>query len=391
MSKRHVALAALVVLASLVPMAAATTVAQSDSQSGAQAEGAAYAGTHVAFESNGSALVDYSVDGDTIASTVEVQSASEVEGGLGLGANADAVTAIPGAALGIESTADAAARVQVDSGATIEAHDHSHGTLVVDADSEQYVALGLNASSEAEAESEKRALVTTDNGSTAAVMVVGEGNVTVNDDGNLTAAVGADSKLVVRSYSEERTDADERTEELIVEGTAAAEVYVDEQDGETVTGTVTYDSNTTVEFDSRTESTVNMTVERTEHEGKVVVASASQFSAESAEDVTVRVDGDVAAQASSYSDLRAATNNGSTSKYMVRNSASAEADAEVLVGVNHFSERSVSMSDSGSSGDGSDASNDSDADATTSGDGPGFGVVAALLALVGLVGRAVTR
>ena len=404
--KRNIALAALVLVASLVPMAAASTVTQSQTttQSTAQADAEAYSGSHVSFTSNGSAVTNYAIAGETVASTIEVQSQSEVRSNLGLGVRGDmdAMTSIRGAGLTMQSSASAQASIQANSGARIQAHDHSHGTLVVEAEDSQYVALGLNASSEAETESNQRVLVTTDSGTTAAVMVVGEGNVTVNDEGNVTAAVESESRLIVRSYSEARTEDDEETEDLIVNGTAAAEVYVDEQDNEHVTGSVVYDANTSVTVDAESESSVNMTIDRSEHEGKVVIASASQFDAESTEDVTVRVDGEVAAAASSYSELRAASDNGSTSKYMVRNSASAEAD--VLVAVNHFSERTVSMAekqaDDGTSdstdGDDSDTSDSTDGDSnggvnTTSGNGPGFGVVSVLAAVVGLTGRAVYR
>ncbi|MFB6188346.1 MAG: hypothetical protein ABEI57_00535 [Halapricum sp.] len=342
MSIRPIAVAALVLLASLAPMAAAgSTVHTQRNQTAVEA----YSGSHVTFGTNDSALVDYAVGGDTVASSVKVQSESQVESNLGLGMNADleSMTSFSGAGLSMQSSAQASASITADSGATIEAHDYSHGTLVVNADQSQYVALGLNSSSDAQAESDQRVLVTTDDGTKAAVMVVGDGNVTVNEDGNVTADVKADSKLVVRSYSEERTESDQQTEQMIVNGTAAAEVYADQQNGQQVAGTISYNSDTDVNVEQQTESTVNMTVDRAQHEGTVVIASASQFAAESTDDVAVRVDGEAAAKASSYSELRAAADGGSTSKYMVKNSASAKANAEVLVAVNHFSKRSVSM------------------------------------------------
>ena len=388
MSIKPFALAALVLLAGLAPMAAASGPAPTQESTNSTAD--AYSGTHVSFATGESAIVGYAVGGDTVASAVEVQSASQVESNLGIGVGGDlgAVTDFAGAALSMDATAQASASVRAESGATITASDHRHGTLLVDAEDDQYVSLGLNASSEAETTGDGRVLVTTDSGTTAAVMVVGEGNATVNDDGNVTATVAAESRLVVRSYSDDRTEDDERTERLIANGTAAAEVYVDQRDGEQVNGTITYDSDTEVTVDAESESAVNVTIDRAEHQGKVVIASASQFEAES-DDLTVRVDGQAAAQASSYSELRAAADGGSTSKYMVRNSASAEADAEVLVAVNHFSERSVSVTEDDGSSDDSESGDDSSSDGTDdgstgSGDGPGFGIVAALLSLFGL-------
>ena len=387
MSIRPLALAALVLLASLAPMTAASGATPSQASSNSDVE--AYSGTHVSFATDSSAIVGYAVDGETVLSSVEVQSESQVESSLGIGVSGDlqAVTDFAGTALSMDASAQTSASVQAESGATIEAHDHGHGTLVVDASDSQYVELGMNASSSAETTSDGRVLVTTDDGTKAAVMVVGDGDVAVNDDGNVTANVKAESKLVVRSYSDERTEEDEQTEQLIANGTAAAEVYVDHQDGERVEGTITYDQDTNVTAEAESESAVNMTIDRAESEGKVVIASTSQFAAESSDDLTVRVDGDAAAQASSYSELRAAADDGDTSKYIVKSSGSAEASADVLVAVNHFSERSVSIADA--DGDGSDTGDSNTGDgsgdgSTGSGDGPGFGVFAALLSLFGL-------
>lgn len=397
MISRHVALAALVLFAGLVPAAA------SASGQAASTSNQAYNGTHLTFEHNGSAVVDYALDGETIATSMEVQSASQLDGSLDLGmeGNRSAVTAFEGADLSMTARGEAATTIRTSSGATIRAHDNTHGSLVVDANQSQYVALDLAADSDVRAESDQRAVVETDGNVSAAVLVVGEGNVTVDEEGNLVAEVTADSKFVVRSYPEGRSEADARDEQLIVNGTAAAEVYVDQQSGERVSGSVVYDASTSVTVDAESEQSVNVTVDRSAHEGKVVIASASSIEAESSEAVSVQVDGETAGRASSYSELRAAAHGGSTSKYMVRNTASAEADAEVLVAVNHFSERTVTISETEQSGDDgtdsdgtatvdetteSDGDSESSDQTTASGNGPGFGVLASLVALAGLSG-----
>lgn len=200
-----------------------------------------------------------------------------------------------------------------------------------------------------------------------------------------------------------------------------------EQNGERVTDTVTYSQDTTVEVPERTAGRVNMTVTRTASKGRVVVTHVSEETFESAEDVRVRVDGEAATSASSYAELRQATEGGDTSRYMVRqtSSASAEADATVLVGINHFSSRDVSMTDGSSESDsGGDSAGDStdgdpstggdssdgdssdgdasdddasdgdsggDAANTATGNGPGFGLVAAVVALTASVAVALAR
>ena len=74
---------------------------------------------------------------------------------------------------------------------------------------------------------------------------------------------------------------------------------------------------------------------------------------------------------------------------MVRQQGSAQASADVLVGVNHFSKRTIQMNSgdgSGSDGNNSDGSSPdgdgSENDSAIPSDGqPGFGVVVALVAL----------
>lgn len=126
-----------------------------------------------------------------------------------------------------------------------------------------------------------------------------------------------------------------------------------------------------------------MAVNRTSHDGTVIVTSVARETVASAEDVQVRVDGEGAVRASTYGELLAATDGGDSSSFMVTERSGAAASADVLVGVNHFSTREVSVSGSeGPAGGSSEtAGEDGDDAGTTSGAGPGFGVVAVLLAL----------
>ena len=104
--------------------------------------------------------------------------------------------------------------------------------------------------------------------------------------------------------------------------------------------------------------------------------SVSDAAFDSAENAEVYVDGEAAAEASSYSEIQAATEDGETSKYLIRSSGSAQASSDVVVGINRFSAREVSMQ--------SDGSGDGSGDGTTASDGqPGFGAGIAVLALAG--------
>lgn len=382
----------------------------------------AYAGSHVAFETTSNAVVDYEVDGEQTIESVRVQSQSETESNLGIGASVDVVTSadIAGAALSLGAQTDAKAAMTTESGARIEGHDNTHGTLLVTAEEEsQYVAVNLSESSEARQVSDDRVVFTTENGTEATAMVVGDGNVTVSEAGNLTASLAQDSRLAVRTYSDERTSEDESEEEMIVDGTAAASVYLMEQSEGQVTDTVNYTQDTTVDVQQRSQSRVNMTVSRSAEEGRVVITHLSNETVETAEDLEVRVDGEAAVRASSYTEVRQATNGGDGSKYVVRSAGSASATTDVVLGINHFSTRAVTMgsgdetssddetesatdTETESSSDDETESNDETENAsgnegdggsaeTTTGSGPGFGIVGGLLALIGGSGLAMRR
>ncbi|PSQ09507.1 hypothetical protein BRC95_00685 [Halobacteriales archaeon QS_5_68_33] len=369
----------------------------------------AYAGTHIEFETTSEAIANYSVNGNTVFESMKVQSQSGAEsrGDVQAGVGLSAVTSITGAALSLESQTEASATVTAESGATMEAHDNSRGILVVRSDGEsQYVTVNVSGSAETESESDQRVVVTNENGAEGTFIVVGDGEVTINDQGNVSANLESNGKLVFRSYSDGRNEDDEQKEQLISEGKAAAEVYVmqkSEQGGELAADVVQYGEGTTVEVTQQTEGTVQMTADRSQQEGKIIITSVSEQAISSVEDLQVTVDGEAAAEASSYSDLEGAIGS-DTSKFLVRQQSSAQASADVLVAVNQFSTREITMSEDGSDsedsdGSGSDSTDSSDEEmtatdedrGTTATNGPGFGPVVALSALVAVAVLALAR
>ena len=397
----------LLVASSAFPIGTATAAAQ---------QGDAYAGTHVEFETASDAIVDYSVNGNTVFQSVKVQSqsAAESQGSVRADVGLSAVTNITGAAVSVDSQ-EVSATVTAESGATMKAHDNSRGILVVRSGGDsQYVTVNVSGSSQAESESDQRVVVSSDDGTQGTFIVVGDGEVTVNEQGNVSADLESDDKLVFRSYSEGRSEEDEQEEQAISDGQAAAEVYVmesSEQGSEFAADVVQYSEDTTVEVTQQSEGTVRMTADRSQDQGKIIITSVSEQAISSAEDLQVAVDGEAAAEASSYSDLESAIGSDS-SKFLVRQQSSAQASADVLVAVNQFSTREITMSEDGdgsdgsgtdgtdgSDGDGSDGSgtdgtDGSDGDGgqeTTDADGPGFGPIAALIALVTVAALAVAR
>ena len=337
-----------------------------------EAEGEAYSGAFVTFEATDAAVADYAVDGSVVVENVTVQSASEIEGGIDAGLGA--VTSVNGSGLSV-STGDAGATLTTESGAKMEANDNKRGILQVRANGESQV-VQAEVSGQAESESDNRVVVRNDDGTEGAFLVVGDGEATTDDDGDVVARIDGDGQLVYRQYEGERSDDDEAQERMIQDGSAAAEVYVHsaaesggDAEGE-ATSVVQYSQDTNVEVQERSESEINMTAERSESEGRVIITTVSDEAFGSAESTEVYVDGEAAAEAESYSDVEAATQGADQSRYLVRSDSSAQAATDVVVGVNEFSERSISMqSDGDAGGDGIAA------------DGPGFGALLAVAAL----------
>jgi PGF-CTERM protein len=414
MRRLTTALIVLVLTASVVPPA----MGQDATLAREQASGEAYAGTHVAFDASQSAVTDYAVHGETMLDSVKVESQSSVEDSalVDVGASASAVTQIGGAGLSVDATTETEARVEAENGATMTAHDNGHGILVVASGNQSdYVVANLSSGANASAESDSQVEVTTENGTEGTFIVVGEGNVTVNDDGDVTAHLGDDGRLVFRAYPEEKDDNDDDQERLIADGKAKAEAYVmaaneSADDGsdageQVVVDTVSYGENTTVETAETAEGEVSFTVNRTTHEGTVLITSVSEEVVDASENLTVTVDGEAATEAATHSQLKSAIGS-EQSRYMVESAGSASASADVLVAVNHFSERTVSMTSASSDGTGEETTSDGETTDETNGDEtndgttdsgtddaqsddenngggvPGFGATAAIVALV---------
>ncbi len=418
-----IAITVALVLAGALPATGAAMGAQ-------QSEG--YAGAHVSFETASDAVVDYGVGGETVLESVAVDSRSSVEsdGSIGVDAGLSAASDIAGAALSLSARTETSATVTADSGAELTAHDNPRGILVVSAGNEsQYVTANLSSGAEASAEGDERVVVNRDDGRDGAFLVVGNGSVEVDDGGNVSASLSEDAQLVFRSYEGERDEGDEQQEWMIVDGTATAEAYVTQsgEDGsELAADAVEYGNDTRVDVTSYGEGAVNVTAERTRHEGRVIVTTVSEQALDATENLSVRVDGEAAAEASSYGELRGGLDEANQSRFLVRQGASADASADVLVAVNHFSERQIAVTNgSTTESDGSESTEngtetttadsteesteDGDAETTTgdeettagddestpeptptAGDGPGFGLVAALVA-AGLLGLAGSR
>jgi PGF-CTERM protein len=351
-----------------------------------------HAGTHVQFETTDRAVSNYAVDGDVIVQNVTVQSASEAGGG-GSGIGLGTATDFRASGLAVATRSGGSVTLSVDSGAEMQSHDNGHGILQVRATGEdQVVGVELANGSQTESASDRRVVVTKENGSQGTFIVVGEGEVAVDDNGDVAAQVADGSQLVYRQYDEgKRDENDEEAERMIENGTATAEVYVQAggdagenaaDDGrETAVDTVEYGQDTTVTVGERSRDTVEMTVERTESEGKVVLATVSEEAFNNPGDIQVLVDGEAAAQADAYSAVEQAAQQGDQPRYHVAQSSSAQAATDVAIGIDHFSERNVVLTSADEDQGTTEGGDDGATDGATDGDGAGFGVLAALAAL----------
>jgi PGF-CTERM protein len=337
----------------LVVGLSAAVSASSHGGAEAGAESSAYAGTHVSFDTSNNAVVNYTVDGATVFSSAQVESRSSAEsrGGAGIGVGAGgsldlSALSVRGAAVAnVNAEARASANVGFEGSASFEAHDNGNGVAVLKSGGEEQV-VEVEVAADTEAEVSDESVVSfTSNGTESSFIVAGDGEAQYGE-GNITARLGANTNAVLRSYGDEKTEDDERQEGLIADGDVAAEVqFTDDGSGEPAE----FLSNTSVETDVNAGESVSLVVNRTESEGKVVMTTVTDGAIGTTEEVSVTVDGEAAAEAGSYSELEGAF--GNEPRYLVVD-GEAEAEAQVLVALDSFSEHGVTIEGEESEDDG---------------------------------------
>jgi len=402
----------------------ATTTAGGDTGAENRTESAgAYDGAHVSVGVESAAITDYSVDGRTYFDSIEVQSRTGASdaGVADIGSSLTGLTQLPGAGLSVASRSPAALALRSETGAALSVHDNEHGIVVIRANrGTQYVQMNVSENAEATYEGDSQVIVTTEERDDASVTVVGNGSLGINDEGNAVAELGPEGLLVVRSYEGKRGSDDRKQESFIGDGVATGEVYVMDRSNGTVVDTVSYENETNLTASAGEEGeAVNVTVERSQRQGAVVFTSIDTSLEDPNADVRVTVDGEPAALARTYAQLRSAANNGPESRYKISPSTQGGAAADVAVAINHFSTREVAIRNVGTAGENGTTGTGTgtatatpttepgtaettrtppeNATGTTTASGgtpasstaPGFGLVAALVGLVALVAAAV--
>ncbi len=354
----------------------------------AQTGGEATTGTHISFGVANDAVTGYTVGGTEMFSSFRMQSqSSAVDEGL-IEANLDEITSIVNinaAGLSVEAETSASTTLNVSSspGAYVRAHDNGHGTFrVAPGQNTQVGIVNVSSNTELTVEGEEMATLTADNGAEATFMVVGTGGeVATNEDGNLAVRLGANSDLIFKAYPDGKSDAEAEQESLISDGIIGAEVHVMEQDGERVIDAASY--NTFVNYYGTEEAAngTNFTFGSARGTGTLVVTHVSEAAVGSLSSVeayvnssngenTVPVEADSAA--TGVANVEQYVGSPESAYYAVP-PAEGSASTDVVVAINHFSNRTVTM-----------GQNVGPSDTSGSGGVPGFGAPAAIAALLAL-------
>ncbi len=376
-AKRDVAVVVAILMTTSMAMTGIMAVSTPVSASEESDDG--YASTHITFETAAEAITQYGVNDIALVSAIAVESTSEAEerGVIGADVSLSSATTIEASGLSVASESETRAAVTAESGAELVAHDSQRGHLVIHAgESGQFVSANLSSGVSAEQVDDSRVVVAHEDGTEGTFILVGDGELAINEDGNVVASIEQDSVLTYQQYEGERNEDDDEREQLSADGTAVAEVFVTmaSEGGEAVADVAQFSHDTTVDVVTYSENEVHVTAERAESEGRIIVVSIAEQAVTGVDDMTVNVDGEAAGNVESASELEAAAAGGDKSAYLIRHTSTAEASSDVLVAVNHFSERdivvrSAAADDETPTDDGDDAL-------------PGFGIAAAGLALL---------
>jgi len=356
--RRLTALVATLLVVSMAAPAAVTPAAADEHE---------YDGKHVSFDIKPNGIAEYSVNNETLFSSVKTRAASEPAVDVGAGVDASAIAGFEGAGIEATSTTTAAARFRTENGAQVAAHDTERGHLTIHA-TEQRTLVQINMSDPVGTTPEGSVIVVGGATQVGSVFVVGEGNLSITEEGNIVADLPRGSGLVFRSNGDNRTTQDQATERLIERGSAAGEVYVSQRNGEVVADTVQYDTDISVEVAQYEDGFVEVGVNRTTEQGTIVIMEVSKKLIEDPGDTAVRVSGTKATRVDTHAELRRSLGKGEPT-YKVSRATTGQANAAILVAIDSFSGQTVIIEERQES---------TAVEEST----PGFGVSVALLAML---------
>ncbi len=286
--------------------------------SAASSQRTSYRGAHVSFETTPTALTDYRVDGHPFIDSLAIESRSAVRNDSPVPPSLSNLSSLNGSPLNVTSKSRTRVRMRTGDGGVVTAHDDGHGVLLVKGRNRtQYVRATLPTGSDAVFENNSQVVATTANGSEATFSVIGNGTIDVDDAGNVVAELGNEGLLVVRTYRGKRSAAEQKREQLIVDGVATGEVYVMPRANGTAVDTISYEPETSLNVTDHTRDSIRFRLDRRQRQGVVVLTNFEDSNVTNASDVAVSVDGTAAKPTEQYGKLASSANNGRISRYLV--------------------------------------------------------------------------
>lgn len=360
--RNRVVVLALLVTVGLVASAATVTGLQGGEESG----------DHITLEFTNQQVVNYTVGNQTFLASIQAQSVEQVEtDGL------QSLTEFEGSAMESTGEDEATWLVNTQSNANFEFNDNPHGTFIAEGvDVAQYARFVVAEGVEATDENQRKVTLTTDGNAAASFILVGDGEVTVNQNGDVVARIGDASTLVFRAYPDGKSNSDEQMERYIENGNGVAEIYARQPGTDSIVDHARYQQDVAPTAEQTDDTTVQTDIEYTEGESGVVLFTLSQAFTEASGAINATVNGQQAQEVTSFGELDGALD-GNQSRYMV---VELESRTDVIVAVNQFAAQTT-VGVSGASGQEQQQTPLQEGDDGNQTDQPGFGVLAAIVAL----------
>lgn len=300
-------------------------------ESRANINGDIYAGDNIRYNLKSDEIDNYSVQGKTYFTSMKT--GTKISSGTGL------LGGLIGANIAISSIAGVGSKLSTDN-ANIFVHDNPNGNLQVMVNQGSIVQISLTGGSSATYQGEKYITVRNPDGSESSFLIAGNGKLEMRD-GKMVADLDNDGQLIFKAYPVGKTQLDDAVEQGIIDGIVAAEINIPGKNDAAASSSISYSSAVSAKVNEVANEKISILVSSSNSVGKTIAIEidSSRLPFQDPGQLEVRVDGEVAAKASSTSELYA-TGAGDKPRYLV---AKAEGATKVMVAINHFSDREVTL------------------------------------------------
>lgn len=358
---------------------------QQDSQGGMDGSVGSYQASHVGFDAKQNSVVNFSVGGQQIFESFSVVAKSDTEtqsgGTIGVGVGLGEVTNIAKSAMSMRSQTDKNAVLETESGADIKIHNNDRGIITVTpSENSQIANINISPNTRATTETDKKVVITKEDNSEGVFLIVGDGEVTVNNNRNVIADIEQNRKLVYRDYKQQRSDDDRQQENLISNQNATAEVYIEQTDNQYRSNIVQY-GDTTVETTDQRQGQINLSVDRTQNQGKIILTTISNQAINPTNNISVQIDGETITQVETYNQLQSSIQQDNPS-FLINQQSSTQSVSDIAIAIDHFSTRQITIQEKEDTQQQDDDSQQTDDTQQDEQQQPGFGVIAGLIAIL---------